>query len=86
MCAGEAQILANKIAQQAARLDLSIDPAVSAAICKHRGEIVHSSPARLVEELYKIARSGSSERIVRELSDTLLLCHIAPELDRMLAD
>lgn len=70
----------------AARLDLSIDPAVSAAIRKHRGEIVHSSPARLVEELYKIARSGSSERIVRDLSDTGLLRHIAPELDRTRSD
>jgi poly(A) polymerase len=70
----------------AARLDLSIDPAVSAAIRKHRGEIVHSSPARLVEELYKIARSGSSEQIVRDLSDTGLLRHIAPELDRARSD
>ncbi len=66
----------------AARLDLSIDPAVSAAIRRHRGEIVHSSPARLVEELYKIARSGASERIIRDLGDTGLLKFIAPELDR----
>jgi poly(A) polymerase len=70
----------------AARLDLTIDPAVSAAIRRHRGEIVHSSPARLVEELYKIGRSGSSERIIRDLGDTGLLSHIAPELDRARSD
>ena len=70
----------------AARLDLSIDPAVSTAIRKHRGEIVHSSPARLVEELYKIARSGASERIIRDLGDAGLLKFIAPELDRARSD
>ena len=66
----------------AARLDLSIDPAVQAAIRKHRGEIVHSSPARLVEELYKIGRSGSAERIINDLGEAGLLRHIAPELDK----
>ena len=66
----------------AARLDLSIDPAVSDAIRRHRGEIAHSSPARLVEELFKIGRSGASERIIRDLGDAGLLTHIAPELDR----
>ena len=66
----------------AARLDLTIDPAVTAAIRRHRGEIVHSSPARLVEELYKIGRSGSSERIIRDLGEIGLLSHFAPELDR----
>ena len=70
----------------AARLDLSIDPAVSAAIRRHRGEIVHSAPARLVEELYKIARSGASERVIRDLGDTGLLRFIAPELDRARSD
>ena len=70
----------------AARLDLSIDPAVSTAIRRHRGEIVHSAPARLVEELYKIARSGASERIIRDLGDAGLLKFIAPELDRARSD
>ena len=70
----------------AARLDLSIDPAVRAAIRRHRGEIVHSSPARLVEELYKIARSGASERSIRDLGDAGLLKFVAPELDRARSD
>ena len=66
----------------AARLELSIDPAVTEAIRRHRGELVHSSPARLLEELYKIARSGASERIIHDLGTTGLLKHFAPELDR----
>ena len=70
----------------AARLDLTLDRAVGAAIRRHRGEIVHSSPARLVEELYKIARSGSSERIIRNLGEAGLLRYIAPELDRARSD
>ena len=70
----------------AARLDLQIDPAVSVAIRRHHGEIVHSSPARLVEELYKIARSGACERIIRDLADVGLLKHVAPELDRARSD
>ena len=70
----------------AARLDLQIDPAVSVAIRRHHGEIVHSSPARLVEELYKIARSGACEQIIRDLGDVGLLKHVAPELDRARSD
>lgn len=66
----------------AARLELSIDPAVTEAIRRHRGELEHSSPARLLEELYKIARSGASERIIHDLGTTGLLKHFAPELDR----
>ena len=70
----------------AARLDLSIDPGVSAAIRRHRGELVHSAPARLLEELYKIARSGASERIVRDLGSAGLLRYVAPELDKARSD
>lgn len=70
----------------AARLDLSIDPGVSAAIRRHRGELVHAAPARLLEELYKIARSGASERIVRDLGSSGLLRYVAPELDKARSD
>ncbi len=70
----------------AARLDLSLDPAVAAAIRRHRGEIVHASPARLLEELYKVARSGAAERIVRDLGSAGLLKHIAPELHKARSD
>ncbi len=70
----------------AARLDLSMDAAVTAAIRRHRGELVHASPARLLEELYKVARSGACERIVRDLGSIGLLKHIAPELDKARSD
>ena len=70
----------------AARLDLSIDPQVTAAIRRHHGELTHSSPARLIEELYKIARSGSAERIVHDLGSIGLLKHFAPELDKARSD
>ena len=70
----------------AARLDLSIDPQVTAAIRRHRGELTHSSPARLIEELYKVARSGSAERIVHDLGSIGLLKHFAPELDKARSD
>jgi poly(A) polymerase len=70
----------------AARLDLTIDSAILTAIRRHRGEIVHSSPARLLEELYKIGRSGSAERIVHDLGEIGLLKFIAPELDRARSD
>src|SRR5206468_1615648 len=38
----------------AARLNFTIDPPIASAISKHRHEIARSSPARLLEEYYKI--------------------------------
>ncbi len=64
----------------AERLDFSIDPASLDAIAKHGAEIAKASPARMLEEYYKILRSGASERIFRRLADVDLLRHISPEL------
>ena len=64
----------------AARLDFRIDRPVLDAIAKHRGEIRHSAPARMLEELYKILRNGAAERTFRGLADVGLLKHISPEL------
>lgn len=64
----------------AARLDFRIDPPVLEAMAKHRGEIRHSAPARMLEELYKILRNGAAERTFRGLADVGLLKHISPEL------
>jgi len=44
----------------ASRLDFKVDAPVLAAIRTHRHELAHSSPARLIEEYYKILRAGSS--------------------------
>lgn len=64
----------------AARLDFTIDPPIIDAIRRHASEIARSAPARLLDELYKILRSGASERAFRELAEVGLLQWIAPEL------
>jgi poly(A) polymerase len=64
----------------AARLDFTVDPPSVEAIRTLAPEIARSAPARLMEEIYKILRSGAAERAFRELADVGLLQHIAPEL------
>ena len=48
----------------------------------HRHEIARSAPARLIEEFYKILRSGHAEEALRQLRATGLLKAITPELAR----
>jgi poly(A) polymerase len=64
----------------AARLDFRIDPPIDAAIATHRDDIARSAPARLIEEFYKLLRSGASEQAFRMLAERRLLEPIAPEL------
>ena len=45
-----------------------------------RHELATSSPARLIEEYYKILRAGASEKTFRMLKAVGLLEPIAPEL------
>ena len=66
----------------AARLDFRLDGPVREAIIRLGGEIVHASPARLTEEVYKLLRSGAAARTFRRLSRIGLLRHIAPEVNR----
>jgi poly(A) polymerase len=66
----------------AARLDFTIDQPILDAIRVLRHEIALSSPARLLEEYYKILRSGFSERIFRDLLSVGLLEPISAELHR----
>ena len=66
----------------AARLDFRLDAPVREGIARHRAEIRNASPARLVEEIYKLLRSGAAARIFKRLSRTGLLRHIAPEVNR----
>src|SRR5438132_10703654 len=70
----------------AARLDFTIEPGLLQAIRTHRQEIAKSSPARMLEEYYKILRAGSSERAFRGLGDVGLLEPTAPELHRSAGD
>jgi poly(A) polymerase len=66
----------------AARLDFDIDPPIDAAIAAGRGEIARSAPPRLIEEFYKLLRSGASERAFRMLADRRLLEPIAHALQK----
>lgn len=70
----------------AARLGFSVDPPIDEAIAAQRGEIANSAPARLIEEFYKILRSGASERTFRLLAERRLLEPIAPRLQGRCGD
>ena len=64
----------------AARLDFAIESSLLDAIRTHRHEIAKSSPARMLEEYYKILRAGSAEAAFRRLADVGLLEPISHEL------
>lgn len=70
----------------AARLDFTLDPPILAAIRQLRHEISRSSPARLLEEYYKILRAGSAEKTFRGLAEAGLLEPISEELHRGATD
>jgi poly(A) polymerase len=65
----------------AARLDFTIDEPVLEAIDTHRHEMSRSAPPRVLEEYYKILRSGSAERSLELLKETRLIRSMTPELD-----
>src|SRR6476646_9915968 len=64
----------------AARLQFEIDQPILDAIAVHRHEISNSAPPRLVEEYYKILRSGHAREAFKQLRSTGLLKAITPEL------
>lgn len=66
----------------AARLDFALDPPIVEAIRARRQLMATASPARLIEEYYKILRSGSAERTFRMLAEHGLLEPVTPELQR----
>ena len=66
----------------AARLDFRLDEPIVDAIEVHRHEIGRAAPARLMEEYFKILRSGSAEKTLRLLKDSKLLRAITPELEQ----
>jgi poly(A) polymerase len=70
----------------AARLSFSIDRDTFEAIRALRGEIVKSSPARILDEIYKILRQGESRRTFQLLHDVGLLAYIMPEADRAITE
>ena len=66
----------------AARLDFSIEPPIEEAIGAHRADIARAAPARLMDEFYKLLRTGAGERAFRMLAERRLLEPIAPELQK----
>jgi poly(A) polymerase len=66
----------------AARLGFRIDEPIDNAIAAHRHDIARSAPARLMEEFYKLLRSGAAEQAFRMLAERRLLEPIAQELQR----
>ena len=64
-----------------ARLGFDMDALVIEAIAEHRGLIAEASPARLLEEYFKILRSGGAEASFRALGRARLLELVSPELD-----
>jgi poly(A) polymerase len=63
-----------------ARLGFDLDELVLEAIAKHRALITKASPARLLEEYFKILRSGYAEASFRALGRVRLLELITPEM------
>jgi poly(A) polymerase len=63
-----------------ARLGFDLDVLVVEAIAELRQIITSSSPARLLEEYYKILRSGAAEDSFRALSRARLLEVMTPEM------
>ena len=70
----------------AARLEFTIDEPIEAAIASHRADIARSAPARLIEEFYKLLRSGAAERAFRMLAEHKLLDPISEELQQHAGD
>jgi poly(A) polymerase len=66
----------------AARLGFRLDPLVVDAIAEHGPLIATASPARMIEEYYKVLRSGAAEKTFRLLAEHKLLAAITPELHR----
>ena len=65
----------------AARLEFTIDEPVLDAIKQHKHEIRRSAAPRLLEEYFKILRSGHADEAFRQLHETGLLKEMTPELE-----
>ena len=75
-----------RAAALAARLDFTIDQESVEAIRASRGDIVRSSPARVLEEFYKILRQGSALETFRRLHELGLLAYLFPAADQAIVE
>lgn len=62
------------------RLDLSFDPQLAEAMRRHAYLIKECAPARLVEEMFKLLRSGRSAECISMVHEIGLLDHLMPGL------
>jgi len=69
-----------------ARLGFRIDRDTTEAIRALRGEILRSSPARILDEFYKILRQGRSRETLQQLHELGLLAYLLPEADQAMAN
>ena len=70
----------------AARLGFVIDKPVENAIAARRDDIARSAPPRLMDEFYKLLRSGAAERALRMLAERRLLEPISSDLQARAGD
>src|SRR6476659_6118605 len=66
----------------ASRLNFTLDRPIVDAIATHRSLLGTASPSRLIEEYYKILRSGYAEQTFRGLAEHRLLDAVTPEIQR----
>lgn len=67
-----------------ARLDFSVDHKTQKALQACREEIVKSSPARILEEIFRMLESGSSAPFFKLMMDSEMLEHLFPCLELFL--
>jgi poly(A) polymerase len=70
----------------AERLDFTLDDLVVRAIEEVGSQIRLSAPARLMEECFKILRSGAAEGAFQALARAGLIEHISPEMEEGLSE
>jgi poly(A) polymerase len=73
-------------AKYAAKLDFEFDPDTWTAMCELKGEITKAAPARLLEEIFKIGRSGDSADSWRILLESGVLGEWMPAVAAALAE
>ncbi|MEP6782062.1 MAG: polynucleotide adenylyltransferase PcnB [Acidobacteriota bacterium] len=66
----------------ASRLNFKLDRPIVDAIVTHRDLLGTASPSRMIEEYYKILRSGYAEQTFRGLVEHRLLDAVTPEIQR----
>jgi len=75
-----------RAAALAARLGFTIDRDSVEAIRTSRADIVRSSPARVLEEFYKILRQGAARETFRLLHELGLLAYLFPAADKAIVE